>query len=52
MRWIRPAISMIAMLTITAGFFLKMIPVEAYLPIATGVIVWWYKSRDDEKLVR
>ncbi len=48
-KWIRPIISLIGMLAITIGFFIKLIPSEAYLALVTGVIVWWYKSRDEEK---
>ena len=28
---------------------MKMIPAEAYLPLVTLVITWWFKSRDEEK---
>ena len=49
MRWVRPTIAMIAAGGITAGFFLGMIPVEAYLPVMAIAITWWFKSRDSAK---
>ncbi len=51
MKWVRPTIAMIAVLGINAGFFLKMIPVEAYLPIMAGAITWWFTARDNEKAI-
>jgi len=49
MRWVRPAISLIGMLGITAGFFLGRINAEAYI-LAVGITVtYWYKSRDEAK---
>ncbi len=51
MKWIRPIISLIAVLGITGGFFVGKIGTEAYLTIMAITITWWYKSRDDEKKV-
>ena len=49
MKWIRPTISLLGMLGITAGFFMGKINAEAYI-LAVGVTVtYWYKSRDAEK---
>ena len=49
MKWVRPVISIIGMLGITIGFFLRMIEAEAYV-LAVGVTVtYWFKSRDEEK---
>ena len=28
------------------------IPIEAFIGIATATIIWWYKSRDEEKRVK
>lgn len=26
------------------------IPIEAFIGIATATIIWWFKSRDEEKI--
>ena len=49
MKWIRPAISLIAVGGLTVGFFLKMITAEAYIGIMGMAIAWWYKARDESK---
>lgn len=49
MRWVRPAISLIATLGITAGFFLGKISAEAYIGLMAVAITWWFRSRDEEK---
>ncbi len=49
MKWVRPAISLIGVLGITIGFFLKMVSPESYLSLVTLAVVWWFKSRDTEK---
>ena len=49
MKWIRPIISLVATGGVTAGFFLGLIPPEAYIGLATAAIVWWFKSRDETK---
>jgi len=51
MKWIRPVLSVIAMLGITAGFFCGRIETDTYLLIAAGTIAWWFKSRDTDKQV-
>lgn len=51
MKWVRPFITLVATVGITAGFFLKMVPVEAYLPIMGMTIAWWFKARDEEKKI-
>jgi len=49
MKWIRPAISLIGMLGITAGFFMGKITPEAYI-LAVGVtITYWFRARDEAK---
>ena len=50
MKWIRPIISLIGMSGLTAGFFMGLIPSEAYVGVAAIAITWWFKSRDEEKL--
>jgi len=48
-KYVRPLISLIGMLGITAGFFLDKITAEAFI-LAVGVtITYWFKSRDEEK---
>ena len=49
MEWIRPLISLIGMFGITTGFFMGRVSPEAYLGVVVVTIVWWYKSRDEEK---
>lgn len=49
MKWVRPVISIIAMLGITYGFFVGKVATDTYVLIAGGAIAWWFKSRDDEK---
>jgi len=51
MKWIRPVLSAIAMLGITAGFFQGKIETDTYLLIAAGTIAWWFKSRDEDKRI-
>ena len=46
---VRPAISIIAVAGITAGFFMDKIPAEAYLTIMAVTIIYWFKSRDESK---
>ena len=49
MKWVRPTISLMGMLGITIGFFMRLITPEAYL-LAVGVTVtYWFKARDEEK---
>ncbi len=49
MRWIRPILSIMGFSAITAGFFLGMIDAAAYFGLVTGIVVWWFKSRDQAK---
>ena len=49
MRWFRPWITVFLTITITVGFFLNRIDAQAFFGFATGLVVWWLKSRDDEK---
>ena len=46
---VRPALSIIAMCGVTVGFFMGKFPAEAYGVICTAVVLWWFKSRDEEK---
>lgn len=49
MRWYRPNITAFLTVAITTGFFLDKIDAVAFFGFATGIIVWWLKSRDDDK---
>ena len=49
MKWIRPAITAALAIGVTVGFFLDKITSEAFFGFATGLIVYWFKSRDNEK---
>jgi len=49
MKYFRPAIIGMLAVAVTAGFFLKLIETQVYVPFATGLIVYWFKSRDEEK---
>jgi len=49
MKWIRPAISLVGILGLTAGFFMGKIGAEAYVGIIGVVVTFWFKSRDAEK---
>ena len=49
MKWVRPGLIGLLVVAVTIGFFVKLIPSEAYVPFATGLIVYWFKARDEEK---
>mgnify|MGYP001568244207 CR=1 FL=1 len=49
MRWVRPGIIAFLAIGMTIGFFMSKISAEVYAPFATGLIVFWFKSRDNEK---
>ena len=49
MRWVRAIISLIGVVGITGGFFMKLISTDAYVGLMAISITWWYKSRDEEK---
>lgn len=49
MKWIRPILSLIGMIGVTWGFYADKISAEAYLGLVTAIVIWWFKSRDDEK---
>lgn len=51
MKWVRPTISLIAVLGITVGFFMGMVTAEAYVPLMAVAVTWWFKSRDEAKRV-
>jgi len=49
MDWIRPGVITLLSLAVVVGFFLREIPADVFVPFATGLIVYWFKSRDDKK---
>ncbi len=49
MRWFRPCITLILTIAITVGFFQGLIDPQAFSVFATGLVVWWMKSRDESK---
>ncbi len=49
MKWVRPLISLVAVLGITAGFFMDKITSDAYIGLMAVTVAWWFKSRDEEK---
>jgi len=46
---VRPALSIIGMCGATVGFFVDKFPIEAYGILVTAVVLWWFRSRDEEK---
>ena len=49
MKWVRPFITVIAVVGLTVGFFMDKVTADAYVPLMTMAVVWWFRSRDDEK---
>ena len=49
MKWYRPNITVLLTVTIIVGFLMGKIDSQAFLTFATGLVVWWMKSRDEEK---
>jgi len=45
----RPILTYIAMGGLTIGFFLGKVPTDAYVPIIAMTMIYWFKSRDEEK---
>jgi Kef-type K+ transport system membrane component KefB len=46
MKYFRPCIVAVLVLGVTAGFFLGKVGAEMFGAFATGLIVYWFKSRD------
>lgn len=46
---IRPVISVIFAVCITAGFFLGKLDAAVFMTVASSAITWWYKTKDNEK---
>jgi hypothetical protein len=49
MKWVRPFVTVIAVLGLTVGFFTGRVNAEAYVPLMAGVIMYWFAARDSEK---
>ena len=49
MKWVRPVIISGLAIAVTVGFFMGKLEAEAFGIFATGLIVYWFKSRDNEK---
>ncbi|KKN45276.1 hypothetical protein LCGC14_0684620 [marine sediment metagenome] len=49
MNWIRPSVITLLSLAMVSGFFMGKIAGDVFVPFATGLIVFWFKSRDDKK---
>ena len=49
MRWFRPYIITGLAVAVVVAFFMRLVDPEAFWVFATGLIVWWFRSRDIEK---
>ena len=49
MKWIRPTIVVLLILTAVVGFFTDRFESEFMSGLITGLAVWWFKSRDESK---
>jgi hypothetical protein len=49
---VRAAISIIAVLALTAGFFLGRVEGEIYVPAMVAAIAWWYSTASKEAKLR
>ena len=49
MKCVRPVIVGILSIIVSVGFFTGKIESQVYVPFATSLIVYWFKSRDEEK---
>ncbi|KKM27352.1 hypothetical protein LCGC14_1575650 [marine sediment metagenome] len=48
MKWIRPTVIILLALAMVAGFWLDRIEAAVFVPFATGLIIYWFKSRDEK----
>jgi len=49
MQYFRPSIVGILVLCVVVGFFMKLVDAEAFWVFATGLIIYWFKARDEAK---
>ena len=51
-RWngyVRPIVTLAAMGAVVYGFIIKIVGADVFVPFATGIVTWWFKSRDEAK---
>ena len=49
MKWVRPLVVLVLVGSVSAGFFTGRVPGEAFIAFATGLVVYWFKARDEDK---
>lgn len=49
MAWVRPFITLVAVLGLTVGFFVGKVTADAYVPLMAMTISWWFRARDESK---
>lgn len=49
MKWVRPLVVMALTAAVVTGFLTDRISSETFAAFATGLIVYWFKSRDNNK---
>ena len=49
MKWFRPVIVSLLVIAVLCGFFMKLVDAEAFWVFATGLIIYWFKARDEAK---
>ena len=47
---VRPIVTILFAVSIIYFTGIKIVPVEAFVVIATGAIIWWYKDHEAEKV--
>ena len=46
---VRPLVTTIGFVAITAGFFMGKVPADIYVPMVTGMVTWWFASRSNQE---
>ena len=49
MKWIRPVVILTLTFAMTTGYMIGRVSGETFVGFATGLIVYWFKSRDEAK---
>ena len=49
MKWIRPAIALLGSLAAMVAFLMGKVSSEAFMGFITATVIFWFKSRDEEK---